>query len=335
MRYKMQDIKLDELCELRDKILVFLWDNKDVIDSFSISKISMDNYWRDTSEAEENNNPTYFRPTITFFCLEACYALFQTLSKWSTHSNKKCIKEWRAEWVKKSVSAMKLLSNNQGTDLENIKSTMTGGKTNILSASHFGMVLCRLEQTHLSSIGAFDISEKDLELLEQYKTHIIEYTKPRLEKGLSLTDGDPEHPYLVYRVTEFLQFLHNFTYDFREPFYDRIARKFDTLAAGLAYNDITPASGVDFAFLWAVASLINKIPIPNRRWESCFNSILDLSKPLGDWPIGHALSSKGGYAVPSSEVANSILNALIFSVRWTTTPTKRGVQSHFVAPRDR
>ena len=141
----MKDTKIEELCELRDKILSFLWDNKDVIDSFSISKITMDNYWRDTREAETNYDPTGFRPTVSFFCLEACYALFQTLSKCSIHSNEQCIKDWRAEWGKKSISTIKLLNKNRGKNIKKIKSTITRSDANILSASHLGMVLCRLD----------------------------------------------------------------------------------------------------------------------------------------------------------------------------------------------
>lgn len=321
----MIKLTLDDACDLHDRTVRFLREDvADALRSFSITK-SGDNYWRHTREAQKREDREAFRPTVTCFCLEAHCAQLLAIAPDD-------LEQRRLAWAQSALSALRRLEPPRrvsrrrralGT-LANLRSTMTGGRPNPLSVAHLGMVLGRLEQVRRMSRTP-GLQDLDWRLVRHYKALTLRYLKKRLDDGLYFVRGDPEHPYVAYRVVECLSLLGSTVGD---SFCQRLAKDFDRLAAGLAHADATPAEGVDLVFLWATAALSEQIPVPARRWESCLDALLELSRPAGDWPLGHALSSaRESGVVPSGEVASSILNSLLLPRQWKGLPVDQAMRT--------
>lgn len=315
----MRDLTFDEACELRDRVVEFLHKARDFVPSFSISN-RHDNYWRNTREASRRSKPGDFRPTVTFFCLEAQYAVIQAATGQDVRGD-------RSKWAGRAIAALRRLHTTPGTGLEKIRSTMSRRGPNVLSAAHLGMLIAKLENARRLSKDIPGLSERDWLFVHGYGRLVNNYLSERLDH-VGLGEGDPEHPYLVYRTVECLRAL-GFNLARRRgsrDFCQRVAGHFNRLATGLAHGDATPADGIGLIFLWSSAGIAREIPVPDGRWEPALDRLLELSQPTGDWPLGHALGSGNEAVVPSGEVAGAFLNVLLTSDRWQNFPTSQAMK---------
>ena len=324
----MGELQIQEAWQLSKRLSQFLRDASGAPASFAVDEAGT-NYWRETMEAEAPNVATpairnKFRPTVTFFLLEAQYLLIDPRYEEDPTGSRK-------KWISKTIAMLERLDEEQlavkgpwrNNVLSKMRSSLSPDKhvPNILSVSHLGMLLARLAHACRTMPGGKDLLRPHLQVTRVYKREVSRFLSARLRQGARWDNKDKEHPYLMYRLADWAVTSSRGNTSGLKSMLRRAEAEFHRLSAAVSHGIASPAEYVDLALVWSVLALLPQDSVSNMALEACARSIMQMLRKMGDWPIGHALSASSRSAViPSGEVSGAILNALMSSKRWNTFP---------------